>query len=232
MISDSRFKNADNFDHHAYVIVGNTELVKSSLLSELESSWKIHIKGNPDVSINIYDTLRIDDARELVEKQKNKSFSGIKKIFVIEANSIAVEAQNALLKAFEEPAENTHFFLIGNATKNLIPTLLSRVFRIVFPSSEKGINDVSVFLKAPISRRIEMIKKLSEEIKDEKKTKTDALSLIHGIEAELVKMREDGKNVSPLILEDLEVCREYMNDRSASVKMLLEYVALVMPGQK
>ena len=228
-MSDSRFKNADNFSHHAYAIVGSTELVKSSLLSELENNWKISIKGNPDVSINVYDTLRIDDARELTAKQKNKSFSDNRKIFIIEANSVAVEAQNALLKAFEEPAENTHFFLIGNATKNLIPTLLSRVNKINFFVDKTDNDNASAFLTASTAKRLDMIKKLSEEIKDEKKTKTDALSMIHGIEDKLVKMHRDNKNISPKILEDIETCREYMNDRSAGVKMLLEYISLVVP---
>ena len=38
-----------------------------------------------------------------------KSFSGSKKIFVLCVNTFSLDAQNVLLKMFEEPIEHTHF---------------------------------------------------------------------------------------------------------------------------
>ena len=74
------------------------------------------------------------------DRQQKKSLDGGKKIFVISTNSITREAQNSLLKIFEEPTEGTHFFLILSSSRILIPTLKSRLH--VIPSiSSKGENE-------------------------------------------------------------------------------------------
>ena len=51
-----------------------------------------------------------------------------KKIFIIETGFFTREAQNSLLKVFEEePTEGTHFFVFTPSAETLLPTLRSRM---------------------------------------------------------------------------------------------------------
>ncbi|MDO8590693.1 MAG: hypothetical protein Q7R65_01805 [bacterium] len=237
MNQDSRFKN-DHFAHHAYVVEGEEE-VRETLFNLLEKNWSIEVKANPDFSYQRFVMLGIDEARNLKSLQEKKSFAvGGKKIFVIEADAITVEAQNSLLKMFEEPTENTHFFLMGSFTKNLIPTLASRLSKLKIGEAPPPIwtSDVQIgggagkeFLSLTKAKRMAFVKKLADEIKDDKKTKAEALALIHQIEDFLYQKSKKEGALPPKILRDIERCREYMSDRSASVKMLLEYIALTAP---
>src|SRR3989344_1057302 len=220
--------------HHAYAVEGGEE-AREKLLKVLAGSWGIEVKCNPDFLHRKFETLGIDEARNLKELQEKKSFAlGGKKVFVIDAASITVEAQNSLLKIFEEPTENTHFFLSGKCVKNLIPTLASRISTMRLEGAPSASVKISAdgakeFLSLPTSKRLAFVKKLSDDIKDEKKTKSDAIALIRQIEEILYQKSKKEGGLPPKILEDIEMCGEYMSDRSANVKMLSEYVALIAP---
>lgn len=234
MIQDSRIQNSGSLTHHAYMVEGGTG-TREELFKKLQNSWGIATKGNPDFSYQKFQTLTIDEARNLKESQERKAFtSDGKKIIVIEADAITDQAQNSLLKIFEEPTPDTHFFLIGACVKNLIPTLASRfsVIKADTTALASDAVDAVLFLKLSLSQRFAMVKKLADDIKDEKKTKNDALILLQQIEATLYqKAKKDGE-LSSRLFEDLEMCRDYLSDRSASVKTLLEYTALVAPVLK
>ncbi|MDO8482666.1 MAG: hypothetical protein Q7S86_02510 [bacterium] len=217
--------------HHAYAIEGGEE-ARDELFKTLENSWKITTRGNPDFSYQKFQTLTIDEARELKKLQEKKAFAlGGKKIIVIEASAITDQAQNSLLKIFEEPTDDTHFFLLGHCVKNLIPTLTSRLSAISLGTDGGALDQTEAleFLKAPLPKRLTLIKKLADDIKDEKLTRTDALVLLQKIESVLYQKARNDEKLPGQLFEDLEMCRDYMSDRSASVKMLLEYVALVVP---
>ena len=222
----------DEKRHHAYAIAGGAG-TRQELFKMLEKSWGIETKGNPDFSYRKFQTLAIDEARNLKEHQEKKSFAvGGRKIFVIEADAITAEAQNSLLKMFEEPTDHTHFFIIGACVKNLIPTLASRVSKIRINEDEApaaydaaGAGKELLALSKPA--RLPFVKKLADDIKDEKKTKAEALTLVNQIEQILYQKSKKEGALPPKILETVETCRDYMSDRSASVKMLLEYIALV-----
>jgi len=216
--------------HHAYTIEGGAE-IKKELFEVLENSWKISTKGNPDFSYRRFLSLGVEEARLIKDDAQGKSFGAGKKIFIIDADSITTEAQNSLLKILEEPTPDTHFFIIGGCVKNLIPTLNSRVQ--IIRTSMNVVSDADSlaqeFMRAPISKRLSLIKKLTDDIKDEKKPRAEALALLQEIETIVYKAtRKEGK-LPDKILTDLEMCREYMNDRSAGIKMILEYVALTVP---
>lgn len=216
--------------HHAYAVEGPAEKVRMELWSMFEKKWGTATRGNPDFSYQKFESLNVDDARHMRELQENKAFSAGKKVFVIEADSITAEAQNSLLKMFEEPAAGTHFFLIGGCVKNLLPTLASRIMRVrssgAAPAAGAAVSD---FLHAPLAKRLLIVKKLADDIKNEKKTKADAVAFLDDIEKTLyLKTLADGK-LPEGFFENLEKCRDYMTDRSAGVKMLLEYMALIIP---
>src|SRR3989344_512465 len=106
----SEHLNEDNL-HHAYLIEGAREEIVPEILTFIESLG-IQTSGNPDFLHISTDSFKIEDARNLKTYGAEKSFSGGKKIFIISTNNLLLEAQNTLLKMFEEPTEDTHFFLV------------------------------------------------------------------------------------------------------------------------
>lgn len=222
--------------HHAYSIEGDNNTVLRELLEFLESELAVNTKNNPDFRLEKFETFGIEDARKLTELQNNKSWDDSKKIFILEADSMTLESQNSLLKIFEEPTENSHFFIIGACVKNLIPTLNSRLMKITAGAESKTEETEKLaekFLKADLKERMETVKKLSDEIKAGKKSKNDAVELIKSVEAAIYEKSELAKDKKVgSALAGLEMCQNYLNDRSAGVKMLLEYAAIITPRGK
>jgi len=59
--------------------------------------------------------------------------------------------------------------------------------------------------------------------------KQSVITLVSGIE--LVLWEEKGKKKIPIsVFDDIALCRKYLSDQSASIKMLLEHLALVLPA--
>ena len=149
--------------HHAYLIEGKKE-INLSLVLEVLSELKINISNNPDFYHLEFDSFKMKDGEFLKSLTSNKSFSnkeGSKKIFIISANSFLLEAQNSLLKVFEEPIKNTHFFILTPSVSIFIPTLLSRFYVIREEVDEQNIDkEVDTFLKSSKFQRIEFLKVL------------------------------------------------------------------------
>ena len=211
--------------HHAYLLIG-TDSIHEELLSILEKKHTIHAQANTDFFDRAYENMTIDDARELKTAHGMRPVGplGIK-IFIIRANNVGHEAQNALLKLLEEPAEYAHFFLIVPSAHILLPTVKSRM--LVLESGSRGsisTEEAKKFMKLSPVKRLEVVKKLIEEISKEKKTKQDAIAFLNAIQE--VVYKEHGVKKGRMALETIEHARMYMNDRAPSVKMLLEYVAL------
>src|SRR3989344_1549418 len=107
------YKNSEQL-HHAYFFVAHkVEEEVAKLKHFLEEHVGVQTTGNPDVTHHQFKTLTIDGARDIALASERKDFSGNKKIFIIEADFITEEAQNSLLKVFEEPTLGTHFFIIS-----------------------------------------------------------------------------------------------------------------------
>ncbi len=106
------------------IIVGSAEKVKEEAISIFKKN-KIDIT---DVSINTSDkAFGIGDAREIQKKALLAPIKSPARGFaIIAVTGITIEAQNALLKALEEPHEQT-LIIIGVTNKEiLLPTILSR----------------------------------------------------------------------------------------------------------
>jgi len=221
-----------NLSHHAYYLVGG-DSVRVELTAALAKQHKIKIHGNLDFSERKYENFTIDDARELKLSAEMRpvasdaTMTDAKKIFVIQMSNITSEAQNALLKLLEEPADYVHFFLIVASAHLLLSTVKSRM-SLINEQADIAVNamseDAVAFLKSPSAKRLEYIKKLIDAISDEKRPKQDAIDLINAIEAQIYSTTNVRKSTKQL--EAIEKARNYMNDRGASLKMLLEYVAL------
>lgn len=209
--------------HHAYLLVG---VKLDHLLYHLKKHHDIEPRGNPDFFHEKYETLGIDESRRIKELHASKAFvAGTKRIFIIETSGITHEAQNSLLKIFEEPHEFTHFFIIMPSASMLLPTLRSRLYIIESEKGEhEGLVDTEKFLKLSAKDRIAYVDDIAKDIADEKLEKSDAVKFLVALEIILSKETEKNKKTLKAILK----ARDYMNDRSPSVKQLLEFVVLSM----
>lgn len=214
-------------DHHAYFLhsVQNTvHKLKEFLLEK----FNIKHEANPDFFHEKFESLGIDDSRRIKEMHLSRSFATDgKRIFIIETSNITHEAQNSLLKMFEEPNEDSHFFLIMPSAHTLLPTLRSRLMILEFkeeiPQGLEMVQKVEEFLKLSKKDKVTFVDEMAKDISDEKISKSDAVEFLTTLEIVIYKKFGLKK---PDALKAILKSREYMNDRSASVKQLLEYVAL------
>jgi DNA polymerase-3 subunit delta' len=76
----------------------------------------------------------VDEVRErVIEAAPYRPFEGERRVFVIEeADAMAEESQNALLKTLEEPAPFAHLILISSQPTALLDTVRSRCQEVTF----------------------------------------------------------------------------------------------------
>ncbi|KKQ21175.1 MAG: hypothetical protein US33_C0008G0011 [Parcubacteria group bacterium GW2011_GWC1_36_9] len=210
--------------HHAYLIEGKREEIVPELF-EFINSLGINTNANPDFVHMSLDSFKIKDARNLRSYAAEKSFSlghssstdevFAKKIFIISANHFLLEAQNSLLKMFEEPIKNTHF--LAEETK-----------------------DAEKFISMPLKSRIDFIKNLLIEPEEENEegneivvldsTRSKALKFLNALE--LVLHQKQLMSKMPFDISCFKhffKVREFLRMPGSSVKTLMESVALVIP---
>lgn len=219
-----------NENQHAYLIKNDGEHATGILKNAIEKIFKIKFDGNPDCHIAHFETFGIDEARKIKEDQEKRSFAGKHKFFLINTFALTHEAQNALLKVFEEPTVGTYIFLIIPSSAQILPTLKSRLFDLgTISSPQNDDNKLALdFLSKNAPERLKSIKKIIEN-----KDKAAAVSLLNALEKILGE--KINLNLSPseiFILEELRKGREYLSGRSPSVKMILEHISLITPSQK
>ena len=138
---------------------------------------------------------------------------------------MTTEAQQALLKLFEEPQKGTLFILLA-PLGSIIATLRSRFVR--YPEileGKKGSTFTKKFLALSQKERSIEVAKL---LKDEEGIKERVGDFLNELEALLHKNIAKSREVRKS-LEDIAKIRSYANDRSPSFKMLLEHLALSLP---
>lgn len=214
--------------HHAYCIEGKNGDLFQRLCVHLEQDLDFPVRGNPDFWHGQYESLGIDDGRSLKEMQQNRSAGGGRKIFVVSADSITREAQNSMLKMFEEPTPQTHFFIFIPSAEILLPTLRSRLMIIGAEEESLSVDAAQLakdFVKAPKAERLTLLKTIVED-----KDKRAAFAFLDALEVELragtplTKVSKERLS----IFQELLKMKDYLHDRSASVKQILEHLALIV----
>jgi hypothetical protein len=218
--------------HHAYLIEGERDLIVPEILTFCETI-NIKISGNPDFAQIVIDNFKIDEAFELRSMSTNKGFSTSKKIFLLCVNTFSLDAQNVLLKMFEEPIENTHFFLVVPDTNALLKTLVSRFYLISSRQGLVGDGEAKKFLAMSLSLRLNFLKDfLAEE--EEEKVSTDSaraksLRFLNALEATLYKKFILKTVFDTTFFEHIFKAREFLRMPGSSTKSLMESVALIVP---
>ena len=140
--------------HHAYLFVGPVGVGKRTVAltlakaihctekngdscNECSNCARIQTSNHPDVRVVEplpgKKEISIDQIREIQKELNFRSFSGGKKIAILDpATLINWSAQNALLKTLEEPPPQSVLILISPTAGGLLPTLRSRCLCVSF----------------------------------------------------------------------------------------------------
>jgi hypothetical protein len=212
---------------HGYAICGNVESIRQQLFEFIQNEFAIATVGNPDFFHEKFETLTIDDSRRIKEIALGKRFLvDMPRIFILEIYNATREAQNALLKLFEEPEPGNYFFLVVLSFDILLPTLRSRLHlvRDYVPGTYTYTHDINRFLKDSTANRITCVDGIAAAISDGETAQHQAIIFLNDLEMMLYERYDVSHKVATF--EAIACARSYMNDRAPSVKMLLEYVAL------
>ena len=74
----------------------------------------------------------IGQVREVVRLAASRPFEGLRRVFILQADTLNVQAANALLKTLEEPEGETVFVLLATSREGVLPTVLSRAQAVRF----------------------------------------------------------------------------------------------------
>lgn len=87
----------------------------------------------------------IGQVREVVRSAASRPFEGARRVFILEADTLNVQAANALLKTLEEPEGETVFVLLTASREGVLPTISSRAQAMRFNPVPAG--EVEEFLR-------------------------------------------------------------------------------------
>lgn len=194
--------------HHANLLVGSRAWAYAHARLETNSA-------NPDMVVYEYDRMAIADARSLIQNTCLRPVRESQRTFVIVTQSILPEAQNALLKLFEEPNSHTLFYLIIPREDILLPTLRSRMHLFGVEIKISSSDAFQSFLQLSYTDRLTCI---SEKLKLEDSEWTR--DVVHGYEEYAQKSKK------PELMQDALLLSTYIPTVGSSKKMLLEHIAL------
>ena len=201
--------------HHANLLVGTPEEAESYLRS-LCDSLDIKLANNPDFFAFRTETFGIDEARELRLLSTRKSITS-RKIFLITPMRLTLEAQNALLKTFEDPSPDTLFFLAVREEALIVPTLRSRMQAIRIHGNNASMSaEAEKFLSLSIKNRLLFAKSFADEEKNLSVFLDDLLCLLR---------KRSGMQKS---LEKVYNIKRSIGDSITIPRLVLEHLSLVL----
>lgn len=173
-----------------------------------------------EVRDSYFERLGIDDARELVRLAYNRPAEAIEQVFIVRADFMTHEAQNALLKVLEEAPEGTRFRFVLPPDFAVLPTLQSRFSAVAVGEGESDLTEVfETFLAGSYKERLAAVESAAKK-KDVAWQRSIKQGLIeHTASAEMALTAR----------VELEFVARTLLTRGASNKMLLEQAALTLP---
>lgn len=155
----------------------------------------------------VSETLKIAHVRELKKKLSIKLGQSESRLFIIDGN-ITVEAQNALLKVFEESPSWAFFILFVSSAQDVLPTVSSRC-QLVFLETQlfdeevdmdfKDLNQNSYSLLYPILEKFHFFATIE-----------DVEAFIRSFRNYIVHSVKLRKEISPLLISRFtNICEQY-----------------------
>ncbi len=214
--------------HHAYFVENGGKSIAGQILDFFEKEFSVSARNNPDIFHQSFETFTIDDGKRLRHRAGTRPV-GQKKIFIIETRFFTTEAQNVLLKLFEEPGKNMHFFIISPSSGILLETLRSRLFVISLTGKKNaGSVDTSHFLSLTPAKRLEF---LAPVIKN--RDRLSSLDFLKDLKIELYRRLRSEQSRFALKpyqaknVREITSCEKYLHGRAPSLKLILERVSLM-----
>lgn len=223
--------------HHAYLYAGERSAGIRAARTYAEDVLGLSGQDHPDVAVFEYGLFSVDDARRIAGFAAQAPVCGDKKLIVLATGRLFHEAQNALLKLFEEPAEGTTLVLIIPVEGLLLPTLRSRLISLEYESDVLPAS-LTAFLMANESEREKLVTKLIARLKSDKdaekqEARLEAVGIVSGLmrAAYIARDHTTGSEAEELtrFLNDLNRFMPIMHERSVPLKMIFEHLLLVMP---
>ncbi|MEK7099789.1 MAG: hypothetical protein AAB883_01455 [Patescibacteria group bacterium] len=195
-------------------------------------------ESHPDVLVLEYHLFPVEHAREVMEVVSMAPVAGSDKLVIIATERIFHEAQNALLKLFEEPPPYATLVLLVPQEGQLLPTLRSRLQSLPRHGAPEA-RTPHPFVLASTGEREKMVAKLLDRAKsakdDEKQSaRADALRIIEGLTiAHYEKEKEGtGSEENRMLLSELSRFTSILHERSAPLKLIFEHLLLVLPTKR
>ncbi len=221
--------------HHAYFLAGEAEEGIARTLAFVEKELGLTAVGNPDVLVLRYDLFSVDDARTVADMAVRTSAKGDGRAIIVSAQRFFHEAQNALLKTFEEPSEGTSLFLIVPSVGTLSATLRSRLLPLPGSDTGNAYALAEAFAHANKEGREKLVEKLlarakSDKAEEKQAVRIDTLSLAQGLATLGYALRKGSDDVELLnFLDDLDRFIPILHERAAPLKLILEHILIVAP---
>ncbi len=219
------FANLTN-PHHFYLVEGADAFSAQELIGILAEQG---VSTVGDVRVFNYGTLGVEEAADIRNAQNTFSESGKSQYFIVSVIAITHEAQQALLKVFEEPRADSHFFLLIPEATSILPTVKSRAQYVKISSGElKYLEEAQVFIRQAKNLRLDFVADFVKSHEDDESSGELRLHASQFILALINVLHKDPKNLilKKDFLADALTMRGYLDNRGASVKMILEHLAI------
>lgn len=218
---------------HAFYITGDTDTGTEQAREFLYTRLG---KESPDITVLDYDAFPVEEARKLADKVYQTARSKEGKGIVLSVKRIFHEAQNALLKMFEEPPERTTLILVLPSEGMLLSTLRSRLVPLPKDTHDARIApEAQAFVQASQKERETIIEKLLTRVKSETaqekgSARADALALVEGISTLCYATYKKAPSPSlRAFLDDLSRFTPILHERSAPLKLIFEHILITIP---
>lgn len=174
-----------------------------------------------NVSYRTYDRIGVDEVKTITSESQLRPAQGVEQTFVLRTLFVTHEAQNALLKLFEEPPVGLKFIMVLPPAVAVLPTLRSRFGDEIIVEQKAVDESWQKFAGATAAERLKQI-----DVWQKTKEPQWLQSIVAGVHTLGVsEVPADTLNVVQLVGEKLAT-------RGASNKMLLEHLALALPLRK
>ncbi len=208
--------------HHANLLIGTRDWA----LSQIPEPERIE---GPDISVTHYERMSIANVRSLIHEASLRPIAREYRTFILVCDSLLHEAQNALLKLFEEPNAHTVFYLIIPREDMLLPTLRSRLNPLGKEDIKSPRGTLGDLESTSTQKAFDAFLKLGyvDRLKEigERVTTEDSVWLtefLHGLELYSQKSRNAD------LIRDTLMLASYIHTAGSSKKMLLEHIALTL----
>lgn len=215
---------------HAYYVPGGAE---EGIKKAEGFANKNHV--DPDLVVLRYNLFSVEDARKLADIAVAAPV-GEHKVITVSVTRFFHEAQNALLKLFEEPPANVTLILVIPSEGMLLPTLRSRLTELPADGTAHELSPIAQeFLSADSDEREKLVTKLvdrSKSDKDEEKqqARNDAVRLAEDLVRVADRMRKGKDNrEARTFIDDLMHFLPLLHTRSAPIKLIYEHLLIVIP---